>query len=338
VIELPKKIAICFFSYDKDISEKQLNSLDRNKLNFEIETYFRHERNPHQYQTFSQMFNEAIDDTDSEFMIFINPKTIISSEDINFIVDKLCNGYCFASIFGVAFCGFTKELIRNIGMLDEDFLASEYEDDDFLIRIKLFDKMVYWGQDWSKYEFYKSKCSPYRGSTLTTFWRKWRWKDNILVNSNKSKKVKYISKRHSKTNDEIKESWKSFKGSWGEGGIWDKINSCKIIETNLSEFLVDSNIIIKVIYNSNNFFIEMLSDVETAISYFIVKPNKEGRTPINMNLVYSNRWYSIPIEEKEIELRIYHDGHLIYLNQISKDTEFNLSLNIPSSVLKINEK
>jgi len=41
-------------------------------------------------------------------MIFVNPKTIISSEDINFIVDKLCNGYCFASIFGVAFCGFTK--------------------------------------------------------------------------------------------------------------------------------------------------------------------------------------------------------------------------------------
>ena len=78
----------------------------------------------------------------------------------------------------------------------------------------------------------------------------------------------------------------------------------------------------------------MISDVETAISYFIVKPNREGRTPINMNLVYSNSWYSLPLEEEEVELRIYHDGNLVYINQISRGDLFNLKLNLPSSVLK----
>ncbi len=335
MIDKPKKVALCFMSYDSKVSDKQLLSLDINKLDFEIETYFRYERNPHQYQTFSQMINEAIDDTNSEFMIFINPKTIISSEDLNFIIDKLCNGYCFTSLFGFAFCGFTKELVRNIGMLDEEFLASEYEDDDYLIRMRLFNKMVYWGQDWSKYDFYKSKCQPYRGSSLTTFWRKWRWRDNTLVSSNNSKRVKYISRRHSDHNYNIKNSWKSFDDSWGEGGIWNKINSCKIIETNLYENLTDSNINIKVKFTNNSFFIEMLSDVDTAISYFLVTTNKEGRVPINMNLVYRNTWMSIPIEQKEVELRLYHDGHLIYINQIN-ECEFDMNFNLPSSVLKNN--
>ena len=81
----------------------------------------------------------------------------------------------------------------------------------------------------------------------------------------------------------------------------------------------------------------MISNVETAISYFIVKPNSKGRKPINMNLVYSNSWYSIPLdEEDEIELRLYHDGNLIYLNQVSKNTKFNMCLKIPSSILKNN--
>ena len=335
MIEHPKKIAICFMSYDKDIAEKQLDAL-KTVLNFETEKYFRYQKNPHQYQTFSQMINEAIDDTESEFMVFVNPKTVVSSDGINLIIDKLCNGYCFASIFGFAYFGMTKELVRNIGMLDENFLGSEYEDDDYLIRIRIADKAVWWGQDWSTYNFFKSECPPNRGSSLTTFWRKWRWKNNTLISSNESKKIKYISKRHSSQSEEIRSSWKGFSESWGEGGIWEKIDSCRIQETNMSEFLVDSKIDIKISYDKN-FFIEMISNVETAISYFIVKPNSKGRKPINMNLVYSNSWYSIPLdEEDEIELRLYHDGNLIYLNQVSKNTKFNMCLKIPSSILKNN--
>ena len=85
-----ERVAICFISADKDIAKEQSGRIDKNKLGFEVEEYFRYERNSFLCQTFSQMINETIDDTESEFMIFINPKTIICTKDIEFIIDKLC--------------------------------------------------------------------------------------------------------------------------------------------------------------------------------------------------------------------------------------------------------
>jgi hypothetical protein len=320
---------------EKNVADWQLARIDKSRLNFEIEEYFRYERNANLCQTFSQMINETIDDTESEFMIFINPKTIICTEDIEFIIDKLCSGYCFTSLFGFAFFGMTKELVRNIGMLDESFLAGEYEDNDYLIRMKLFDKMVYWGQDWSKYNYFKSKCDPNRGSSLTMFWRKWRWKENKLISKDESKNTKRISKRHSKSREDIKNSWKGFEESHGEGGIWELVEKCEIEKTTLSEHLEESNIVVDISFK-NDFFIQMNSDVETAISYFLVTKNEgsSGRIPINMNLLYSNHFKSIKLSDNEIELRLYHDGNLIYLNQLYKDDELVLSYTIPSSILK----
>lgn len=330
----PKKVAICFMSGDKSIAEQQSSIIDKSQLDFEVEEYFRYERNAFLCQTFSQMINETIDDTESEFMIFINPKTIICTEDINFIINKLCNGYCFASLFGFAFFGITKELVRKIGMLDESFLGGENEDNDYLIRMRQFGKMVYWGQDWNKYAYYKSKCNPNRGSSVTMFWRKWRFKNDVLLSSNNSNKVKNISRRHSKSREDISSSWKTFEESYGEGEIWSMVQKCEIIETSLSEHLVETDIKISIDFK-DLLFIEMLSEVETAISYFLVTKNDgdSGRVPINMNLVYSNHWRTIPISENEIELRLYHDGNLIYLNQITKGDEIRLSFRIPSSIL-----
>ena len=77
----PKKVAICFMSGEKEIAEMQSNRIDKSKFGFEVEEYFRYERNSFLCQTFSQMINETIDDTESEFMIFINPKTIICTTD-----------------------------------------------------------------------------------------------------------------------------------------------------------------------------------------------------------------------------------------------------------------
>lgn len=335
MIERPNKVAICFMAGEKNVADWQLSRIDKSRINFEIEEYFRYERNANLCQTFSQMINETIDDTESEFMIFINPKTIICTEDIEFIIDKLCSGYCFTSLFGFAFFGMTKELVRNIGMLDESFLAGEYEDNDYLIRMKLFNKMVYWGQDWSKYNYFKSKCDPNRGSSLTMFWRKWRWKENKLISKDESKNTKNISKRHSKSRDDIKNSWKEFEESHGEGGIWELVEKCEIEKTTLSEHLEESNIVVDISFK-NDFFIQMNSDVETAISYFLVTKNEgsSGRIPINMNLLYSNHFKSIKLSENEIELRLYHDGNLIYLNQLYKDDELVLSYTIPSSILK----
>ena len=66
-----------------------------------------------------------------------NPKTNFNKDDILKIIDKLSNGFCFVSIVNFGLFGFTKELIRRIGMLDETFLFGEYEDNDFALRLNL---------------------------------------------------------------------------------------------------------------------------------------------------------------------------------------------------------
>jgi hypothetical protein len=47
------------------------------------------------------------------------------------MIDKLISGYCFVSVIGTGYCGSTIELFRTIGLFDERYLGSEYEDDDF---------------------------------------------------------------------------------------------------------------------------------------------------------------------------------------------------------------
>jgi len=334
MLEKPKKIAICFMSNDINISNRQYNSLDIDLINYELEIYNRSDINPNLYNSFSQMINDAINETDSEFMIFINPKTIINSNDINLIIEKLCSGYCFASLFGFAFFGITKELIRNVGLLDESFIGSEYEDDDFIIRMRLFGKKVYWGQDWSKYDFYQSSCPPYRGSSLSYFWKKWRWKNNTIINSNISKQIKQISLRHRKNNYEILNSWGDFKDSWGEGSIWDRTNNCIINEKNVNETIVNDNIKIITKNVDGNFYISMNCNHDTAISFFLVNTFDTGRKPIHMNLVYSNTWYSINHKHNEdLELRLYHDGILIYINNINNNYINEFNFKIPISIV-----
>jgi hypothetical protein len=311
---LPERIAICYFG-DRESARAQSASIDRNSLPFEIEERFKYETNPHLLQTFSQMINEAIDDVESEFMIFVNPKTIISTDGIYHLVEKLCSGYCFASIFGMAYCGFTKELVRNIGMLDEDFLAGEYEDNDFLLRIRIFGAAVYWGQDWNRYAFYASSCPPNRGASLTYFWRKWRWRDGRVLDSRNRDKIRMISKRHSLSRPDIASSWKPYSDSWGEGGIWEMVSGLSIERSAESERVEECAMHVRINTSGGSFFIEMLSSSDTAISFFLVSAS--DRKPIHMQLVYSNTWVSIPFQGVA-EMRLYHDGNLIYLNQINE--------------------
>lgn len=332
----PKRVAVCFMSSEKQIAEKQSSGVDKSKLSFEVEEYFRHERSGQICQTFSQMINETIDDTESEFMIFINPKTIVCAEDLEFLIGKLCEGNCFAALFGFAFFAITKELVRNIGMMDESFLGGENEDNDYLIRMRQFGKMVYWGEDWSKYGYYKSKCSPHRGCSSTIFWKKWRWKNGKLISTKAPKNTKEISRRHSNSREDIRSSWKSFGESHGEGAIWEALSKCEIEETSLTEHLVDAELNIKISFREESFYIELICDVDTAISYFIVTKNEggTGRIPISMNMVYNNQWSSFPLSEKEVELRLYHDGNLIYLNQIAEGQEIALPMKLSSSILR----
>jgi hypothetical protein len=340
-IALPNKIAVCLFANDDKTIEHQLTCLGPLNSFFEIEYWFRKDRNPDMYHTFSQMINEAIDDTDSEFMVFINPKSEILIDDIKFIISGLCSGYAavYTTSFGVH--GATKELFRRIGLFDERFLHSECEDDDMLMRISVANKAIFYKITAENYKKIESYRDPLRGVSGTIFENKWyKDKDGIYYLNPEYKDVKKISKRHRKNKNFIYDSWfdksksvvlmrddksnKFFKMS----SELNNLNTEKIVlnpllfniivsenKTVKTEFICDNNILIHV------HFVEAFPSRKIIIGETILANN------------WTQRSFAA-LENNFIEVRLYHDGNIIYHNtlDLTKNDEIKLIFNLPIKI------
>jgi hypothetical protein len=134
-IDKPHKIAICLNAPTLERANQQKEALNGIQDLFEIEWDLRSERFTGDYISFSQMINEAVLCTESEFMIFINPKAKVQKEDIIKIIDSLCNGYCLSNIMAFGLWGTTKQLFREIGMFDERLIGFGEEDGDITYRM-----------------------------------------------------------------------------------------------------------------------------------------------------------------------------------------------------------
>jgi hypothetical protein len=329
--------AFCFLSQQIEDIQRQEHELTKLSDKFQIERWYRKDRNPSKYVSFSQMINDAIDDTDSEFMIFCNPKTKFVSEDIEFILEKLSNGYCFASVVGFGFFGFPKELIRRIGMLDEKFIGAEFEDDDFVIRMSHFKKAVWYGCDYSKYDLYYSKSENLKHISYSIFNRKYKIVDKKIYINKDFFTHKKISKRHRNYSNEIFESWDNSKISYGDkhyGGFLKDFET-EVIDFNLTEKL--TNFEIKIKKNISNFFVELLSNNNFSIKIVVLQNFNKGRTIIKSFEVFNNTWYVFDITDTyntqlytdDVEIRIFIDDNQIYNNTLKDFEDLSLNFNIP---------
>ena len=136
MLKRPNNIAICLNAPTVKRALEQKQQLLEIESEFNIEWDIRAERIEGRMTSYSQMINESVIATESEFMVFINPSTQPTVQDINTIIDDLCNGYAMSSIIAFGFYGLTKEVFRRIGMMDERFLGGNHEDTDFLLRLK----------------------------------------------------------------------------------------------------------------------------------------------------------------------------------------------------------
>lgn len=324
----PSKISasVCFFAQDKKMAESQISMIDLSQLSFNMNCLFTADKNSSLYNSYSQMINEAIDESEDEFMIFLNPKTLPRAEDMNLIIEKLSSGYCAAAVMGLAFFGMSKQLVREIGMFDEKFIAGEWEDGDFLLRIMMHDKAIWFAMDWSRYNYSASKCSPYRGSSLSAFWKKWRLRENSIRYI--EAKEKKICMRHRQERLDISRSWKSWSESAGSGDIWNQITGYQLDTQEWIEQEEEATMNISYRFD-DNFYISMSCEKETAISFFLVRTD---RSPYHMALVHSNCWYNVGVPEDVVELRLYHDGILIYINRIYRGEEAEKSYTLPASI------
>lgn len=331
------EFAFCFFSSDINDVVEQEKELTLLSDKYQIERWYRHDRNISRYTSFSQMVNDAIDDTDSEFMIFCNPKTKFKSSDIEFIIEKLSNGYCFASVVSFGFFGFSKELIRQIDMLDERFIGGEYEDDDFAIRLSKFGKAVWWGYDLSKYNLYHSKSQNLKHITHSIFMEKYKIINNEIIINNDLFKHKKISKRHRKNNEKIFESWLDSSFNYSCEKFLNYLTNNTIISNDMIK--IEKKVDVKLIFNKKNFevFTELLCDENIRMSVVFLKNLNNERTLLDIINVTNNTWHIFNLFDNmsndfysdEVEVRVFIGDNQILNTVLKINDSINFIMKIP---------
>jgi hypothetical protein len=340
MINKPSSFAFCLLTNDSILSKKQIDNVKNSPIaqKYEIEYWERAYKNPNQYVGFSHMINEAIDDTDNEFMIFLSGKIETNPEEIEDIIEKLCSGYCFVAPMSLGFFGVTKELFRAIGMMDERFLGGEMEDDDLAMRINKLDKAVYWLFDESRYSWSKGNYPLIRGTATGEFFKKWNINPLTMTafisNQNTEKQ---ISPRHSKRNLDIYNSWKNkeysiYKHQEGFPGTKAVEYKIQLIDYTPKQVICGCDIKIKI-ENKNTFYAEFITDNTQTypITAGIYEIDGDKRYPIRATEIYPNRWCSFDfnLQSDLYEIRIYGDGNIIYNNIIDKENfETSINLNI----------
>lgn len=116
------------------------------------------------YPSFSKLINDCIMFCREEIVIVCNDKARPTAEHEYETVMRILDGYGFVGMHNFRHFGFHKDLIRKIGFFDERFIGGEYEDFDFMRRIKEADIAVYMSREvpcidiacsWKSSEAYK---------------------------------------------------------------------------------------------------------------------------------------------------------------------------------------
>jgi hypothetical protein len=330
-IEIPKSISICFVGGDQIRTDEQELMLRPLLEKFNVEFWRRCDKFTGFYASFSQIINEACNETNEEFIFFINPKVNPNPQEIEDMLIDLCSGFCWTSKIAFGLWGTTKELFRNIGLLDERFLGSEWEDVDFICRLKLFNKAIKWQYSLDLYPSKPSPINDLRGSSLTIFRNKWIEVGDYLyldVSMSENKKIRSKASR-----DDISISWMDISNSilLDNNGIIGYLS--KIIEIkNFKQDIIFTNSLIRLNINSEYIRVELLCDIKTYISIQVLNKNKELIT--YGVLLESNTWNQNVMFDNITdtnEIKIFHEGDKIYHNKmvlLPLDIDISIGLRI----------
>ncbi len=325
----PKKIAIVTLSDDSSRIDNIKRSIKDTQ--FDYEYYTPSHVSPHLYTSYSQMINESVENVESEYIIFVSPKVKVTSNDINTIVKKLCSGYSFVSIVGFRLFGATKQLFKSVGMMDERFIGGEFEDIDFVLRLKLLNVAVYLSYDHSKVDF-TVNTSTYdvsRGSGDTRFQDKWNCDKNKYLISFKD----LLSKKlYSKADEIIKHSWYTFNKSYLDQNyfISNIVNNADIEIVYKDKKQVKVDLTLHVKYENSQIIIEYKCNHKDFISVHFVDLKDPTKHHCESHFLLSNNmWWGDNLSRYSntvFELRIYHLGNILYKNILDRPIHDILNL------------
>ena len=186
------------------------------------------DRFPEAYPSFSQMINDSVVTSPTEIVIWVNDRITPKPEDIIHIVQMLHSGFAAASRYSSAFMGTTKELYRQIGWWDERFFGGGWEDDDFVLRLRLAN-LAYYESQTAEYLEARILNMPHKitplmpdddskssGGPQTSkiyFDKKWAQTEKAITKTLSEQEYPEYSKAAGPSIKEIKESWKGWDNS-----------------------------------------------------------------------------------------------------------------------------
>ena len=144
------------------------------------------------YPSFSKLVNECTAKADTEIVIIMSDKVLPTAADVQKTISLINQGYGLVGLYRFGFFGFKKELMRQIGMMDERFVGGGYEDDDFYIRLHEANIAMYITEEVT---YSKSKSSWNYDRSRIHFLQKWIDTDNPQYNPEAKASSKFIKRK-----------------------------------------------------------------------------------------------------------------------------------------------
>lgn len=314
---LPKNVSVILSADNDDVIKKQTESLNGSRYKLDIFTPKKYQR---KFASYSQLVNYSVNETNNEFMVYVNPKTVIDASELDRIIKLLFSGYCFVATVGLGLFGASKQIFREVGMLDERFLGGEYEDNDFAMRLKMYGKAVYAYFDYSKYSYSQanSKYDPIRGITKSKYQDKWNMVgENKFMIAAQELEFDKISHRHIGENL-IKYSWYQYEYSdiSPDYAVFNSARNSEIQIVNKKKVKKIRTVATRIVLSeSGEFFISCNSESLkfNPINVKIVFTDFQTHHSIAEYVLHANTWWGIPLDKNiKHELRLFHNGNTIF--------------------------
>jgi GT2 family glycosyltransferase len=144
------------------------------------------------YPSFSKLVNVCTSESDTEIVIIMSDKVLPTAADVQKTISLINQGYGLVGLYRFGFFGFKKQLMRQIGMMDERFVGGGYEDDDFYIRLREANIAMYITEEVA---YSKSKSSWNYDRSRVHFLQKWINTDNPQYNPEAKASKEFVKRK-----------------------------------------------------------------------------------------------------------------------------------------------
>lgn len=199
---------------DKQIVYNQMKKLEPLEDKYKIHWNNRINRREW-YDSYSELINDSVVSSQTEYVLLINDRTHPKPKEVEKILWCLENGFAAATQYSVGFMGFSKQLLRHIGFWDERFYGGGWEDDDFVLRLRMAN-LAYFESCEADYDYnWKTPLQPQdglKGSVSGQFFRR-KWDTSNLDHIIKLLPEEKYDYNLGPERLDIQESWRTWNDS-----------------------------------------------------------------------------------------------------------------------------